>query len=415
MSASLNVASDRRTSIVTVALCYVIAALEGIDLQAAGVAAPKLGPAFNMTPEELGVFFSASTFGLMLGAAVGGPLSDRFGRKIVLVVSVFIFGLLSLATAYAPDVDSLIAARFVTGLGLGGALPNLVALVAENTPPAYKNLSVGMLYAGLPTGGAAVSLISRFGAHDDWQGIFIIGGLAPLAVVPVLIFLLPHSRQQTEIKIAEAAGVRHARGLLLALFGENRAVRTLLLWGGGFLGLLSLYLLLNWLPTLLVGRGLSRPDASLVQMSFNIMGIMASVATGWLMDRIAVKKMVLGTFLSAAAALVLLAVTPAELALCIISGGIVGMTVSATQALLYAITPGNYPTAVRGTGVGWAVVAGRLGSATGPLLAGALLGAGRSPQEVLAVLVPTILVAGALIFALAVLMGRMAKPDTARP
>ena len=137
----------RRTTFLTAALCYLVAALEGLDLQSAGVAAPKLAPAMGLKADQLGWFFSASTFGLMLGAALGGRLSDRFGRKAVLVASVLIFGLLSLATAFAPNLEALVVARFLTGVGLGGALPNLVALVTENAPPERKNAAVGLLYA----------------------------------------------------------------------------------------------------------------------------------------------------------------------------------------------------------------------------------------------------------------------------
>ncbi|HTI68067.1 MAG TPA: 3-(3-hydroxy-phenyl)propionate transporter MhpT [Caulobacteraceae bacterium] len=391
------------TSIVTVALCYFIAVFEGFDLQAAGVAAPKLGPAFAMTPGQLGWFFSMSTFGLMVGAAIGGRLSDRFGRKTVLIGSIVAFGLMSIGNALSPNVEALLVFRFLTGMGLGGALPNLVALVAENTAPERKNAMVGLLYAGLPTGGALVSAMSLLGGAENWQLVFAIGGLAPLLIVPLVVLLLPESRQLQAVKAVEPeAG---GRGFAFALFQENRAARTLLLWGAFFLSLLTMYILLNWLPTLLVGRGLSRPQASLVQMSFNVLGACASYLTGVLMDRLPFRTVVLISFVTAAAGLVLLAVAPAQIGVSLIVGGVVGATMSMTQAMLYALAPANYPTRVRGTGVGSAVAAGRLGSAVGPLLAGVLLGGGASPQQVLTVLIPIIAVAGLGAFVLVVLMG----------
>lgn len=397
----------RRTTLLTAALCYLVAALEGLDLQAAGVAAPKLAPAMGLSSDQLGWFFSASTFGLMVGAALGGRLSDRFGRKAVLIGSVVVFGLLSLATAFAPSFEALLAARFLTGVGLGGALPNLVALVSENAPPERKNAAVGLLYAGLPTGGATASLISLLGRHDNWQEIFIVGGVAPLVVAPVLALLLPDSRQQAAAKAAE--GALRPSGVAFTLLGEGRAARTLLLWTGFFLALLTFYLLLNWLPTLLIGRGLPRPDAALVQVAFNITGALASIVTGALMDRISLRRMTTVTFLLAIGGLALLAVTPPELAACLVSGAVVGGTMSATQALLYAVTPANYPTAIRGTGVGAAVSVGRLGSAAGPLLAGALLGVGKTPREVLAVMAPTMLLSALAIVLLAALMARAGR------
>lgn len=395
-------------TVATVALCYLIAVFEGFDLQAAGVAAPRLGAAFGLEPGQLAWFFSSSTFGLMFGAAVGGRLSDRFGRKAVLIASIVVFGLMSIATGLAPSLEALVLARFLTGVGLGGALPNLVALAAENTPAGRKNTAVGLLYAGLPSGGALSSLVSIFGGADNWQTVFHVGGIAPLIAVPLLIYVLPESQQLKAAKAAHA-GEKGRSGFLFALFGGGRVARTLLLWVGFFLALLTMYLLLNWLPTLLIGRGLTREHASLVQVSFNVLGAIASFITGSLMDRMSLPKVVVISFVAAAVALSLLANVPPQLVAAMAVAGFVGIAMSATQALLYAVAPTNYPTEVRGTGVGSAVTVGRLGSAAGPLLAGALLGSGRTPQEVLLVLVPIILAAGAAALVLALLMGAAAK------
>lgn len=391
------------TSLITVVLCCFVAVFEGFDLQAAGVAAPKLGPLFMMTPDQLGWFFSASTFGLMVGAAIGGRASDRFGRKTVLIASIAAFGIMSICNGLATNVDMLLAFRFLTGVGLGGALPNLVALVSENTAPERKNTTVGLLYAGLPTGGAIVSLLSLVGAAENWQLIFHIGGIAPLLAVPLMIFFLPESRALKSVKTTEAADAK--QGFLYALFQENRAAKTLLLWLAFFLSLLTMYILLNWLPTLLVDKGLTRPEASLVQMSFNVFGALASVLTGVLMDRLPLKSVVAISFVTAALGLVLLTVAPAVIGVSLIVGGVVGATMSMTQALLYALAPANYPTSVRGTGVGSAVAVGRLGSALGPVLVGMLKAGGVSSTQVMSMLVPVIVVAGVGALALAFLMG----------
>jgi AAHS family 3-hydroxyphenylpropionic acid transporter len=394
-----------RTAIITVALCYLVAMFEGFDLQAAGVAAPRLGPAFQMSPGAMGWFFSSSTFGLMLGAALGGRLSDRFGRKAVLLASVAVFGLMSVLTGLAPNVEGLVLARFFTGVGIGGALPNLVSLVAENTQPSRKNTAVGLLYAGLPSGGAMASLVSAFGSADAWNTVFFVGGIAPLVAIPLLILFLPESQQLQAAKQAHAGQLARA-GYGFALLGEQRASRSLLLWGAFFLALLTMYLLLNWLPTLLVSRGLSRADASLVQLSFNVLGALASMSTGLLMDRVPMSRVVIGSFGAAAVSLWLLSNVAPQLVVAMAVGGFVGIAMSATQALLYALAPSNYPTEVRGTGVGSAVAIGRLGSAAGPLLAGALLGSGKAPQDVLLLLVPIILVAGLGALLLVTLMRR---------
>jgi MFS transporter, AAHS family, 3-hydroxyphenylpropionic acid transporter len=394
MSTSSKTSFDNsRTAIITVALCYVIALFEGFDLQAAGVAAPRLGPAFHMPPGTMGWFFSSSTFGLIVGAALGGRLSDRFGRKSVLIFSVGVFGLMSVFTGLAPNVEALLLARFLTGVGIGGALPNVVSLVAENSKPSRKNTAIGLLYAGLPSGGALASLVSAVGNPDSWQTVFFLGGFAPLISIPLLILVLPESQQLQAVKQAHSGRLEH-RGYGYALLGERRAARSLLLWAAFFLALLTMYLLLNWLPTLLVSRGLSRPDASLVQLSFNLLGALASMSTGLLMDRVPISRVVIVSFGAAAVSLWLLSNVSPQLVVAMAAGGFVGIAMSATQALLYALAPSNYPTEVRGTGVGTAVAIGRLGSAVGPLLAGALLGSGKAPQDILLLLVPIMLAAG---------------------
>ena len=369
-------------------LCILVAILEGVDLQAAGVAAPKLGPALHLSPADLSWFFSVSTFGLMVGAAIGGRLSDRFGRKAGLVASVGLFGALSIATGLSDTVDQLVIARFLTGVGLGGALPNVLALVTESVTPERRRAAIGLAYAGLPTGGALASLVSFFGSDPSgWRTIFYIGGILPLlAVIPLALFL---PRLPVPAKTGEEGG--YAR----AVFGGGRAVSSVLLWIGFFLALLAMYLLLSWLPSLLIGRGLPRPDAALVQVAFNLFGAMGSAGTGWLMDRSGRRgPLVAAVFASSAVAIVLAASLPVSLAISLCVGAVVGATVSGVQAVLYGTAPTLYPMAVRGTGVGVAVAAGRLGSAAGPLLAGQLLIIGLTPAQVLLSLVPILVLSG---------------------
>ena len=389
--AAAHAVTSSRTTWVTLALCCSVSVFEGFDLQAAGVVAPKVAEVFGLGPKELGWFFSAATFGLMLGAAVGGRLSDRWGRKAVLLASVFLFGLMSLVTAFAWDAQSLLIARFLTGVGLGGALPNLLALVSENAPVRHRSLVVGALYAGLPLGGALAALTNLLGnGPESWTHVFMVGGLAPMLLTLPLMYFLPDSQAQRSLAPDAVAGVGQA------LFGGGRAVATVVLWVGFFLALLAMYLLLNWLPSLLVGRGLSVTDASWVQMLFNLGGVIASVAAGRLMDGGSRRLVVSVAFLSTIAAVIALALSPATPAISMLCGFAIGATVSSTQAILYAMAPALYPTAGRGTGVGSAVSVGRFGSAAGPLLAAVLLGGGGDANQVLMALVPVLVVAGAL-------------------
>jgi AAHS family 3-hydroxyphenylpropionic acid transporter len=384
----MSVMQAARTNPVAVAACTLVAMFEGLDLQAAGVAAPKLAPALGLKPADLGWFFSASTFGLMLGAAIGGRLSDRFGRKVSLLCSVLLFGVLSLLTGLSDDLNQLIVTRFLTGVGLGGALPNLLAMVAENTRLERRRAAVGILYAGLPCGGALASLVSYFGSDpSDWRMIFYVGGLLPLVALLPLAKVLPYG------PVLSMDPKRS--GFAEAVFGERRAGASVLLWAGFFLALLAMYLLLSWLPSLLISRGLPRPDAALVQMAFNLCGAVGSIVTGQLMDG-ALRRgpVVAGVFTAAAASVALASFMRVSLGTSLGVGAALGATVSGTQALLYGLAPTLYPRRVRGTGVGVGVAAGRLGSAAGPVLAGLLLATGLSSAEVLLALVPVLGLSG---------------------
>lgn len=383
-----------RAGSTTVALCCLVTILEGFDLQAAGVSAPRLSQALGLTAAQLGWFFSSSTFGLMLGAAIGGRLSDRYGRRIALLLSVLMFGLLSIITGLAGNNDQLLVARFLTGVGLGGALPNVIALVAENMPLSRRSGAIGLLYAGMPGGGAIASLVSLLGASPaDWRMIFFVGGVAPLAALPLLIRLLPASPPPARRQ--HQPTVRSADGFFRAVFGEQRAGRSAILWLGFFLALSIMYLLLSWLPSLLISRGLTRGDAATVQAAFNFFGAGGSVLTGWLMDQLRWRPMVaVGVFTAAALTIAAVAGVPSSLIAWLMIGGALGATVSGCQATLYGLAPSCYPMAVRGTGVGVAVSVGRCGAAVGPLLAAQMLTAGFSSNQVLLTLLPVVAVAG---------------------
>ncbi|MDP3494895.1 MAG: 3-(3-hydroxy-phenyl)propionate transporter MhpT [Hyphomonadaceae bacterium] len=381
---------------VTVALCFLVATFEGVDLQAAGLVAPKIAPLFRLAPDQLGWFFSASTIGLVAGALIGGRLADRIGRKLTLMIAMGVFGVFSITTALSTGYEMLVATRLLTGLGLGGALPNLIALTSESVTANRRSLAVALMYAGMPFGGGLASLLMALaGGANDWKDLFYIGGAAPLVAIPFLMFAIPESP-----KFAAQGGTVKAQ-LFDVLFGEGRALKTIGLWISFFCALLVLYLLLNWLPTMLVSRGMPRPQASLVQAALNLVGVLGPVAVGVLMDGTARRWAVAGIFAALAVGLGIQAIAPAEFGIALVTGAVLGIGILGAQSVLYALAPSLYPTAVRGTGVGAAVAAGRLGSIVGPLLAGAMVGKGQSASQVLTALLPLVLVSGVLAFLLA--------------
>ncbi len=371
----------------TIAFCLLTAWCEGIDLQAAGVAAAGIGAEYKLTPDQFGTFFSASTFGLFFGAILGGRLADTIGRKRVLVASVGFFGVFSLLTVFAWDVQTLIVSRLLTGFGIGGALPMVLALVSEASPQRQQSASVAMVYAATPFGGAIISLISLLGLTSQWRVVFIVGGIVPLVLMPCMAFGLHES---AAFERAHLAGGMPRAGSFRAILADGRAVRSGLLWISSFLALLLLYLLLNWLPTLLVADGLSHSQASTAQFGFNLAGSLAAVWMGYALGRRTRIRAVILTFVALPILLAALAKAPVNPAMIMILVSCLGCTIIAAQAFLYGTAPVIYPTSIRGVGVGLAVAMGRIGSIVGPKLGGYLKSAGHSPSHLLMDLLPLV-------------------------
>lgn len=390
-----------RAALITV-ICCMAAMGEGFDLQTPGVTMPVLAPLFHLTTGQgfvggfvssKALFASMSTFGLMVGAVIGGRASDLLGRKWVTVISVALFAAFSAATAHAPNADLLLWARFSTGLGLGGALPNLLAIVTENVSPERRNTALGAMYACIPGGGALAGLSSyAFADPTHWRAIYYLGALVPVLALPGIVFGVPNLKPLERRQTGRSKDDKPSIGL--ALFGEGRAATTVILWLGFLFSLMTSYVLLSWLPSLLISKGLPRPEASIVQIGFSVMGVVLSLGTGFLIDRPNRPVTIAAVFLSGILVTAALAVAPATFGVSLILGSLAGGTLAAAQSIVYGLAPSSYPLHVRGTGVGFAVALGRSGAALGPLLAGAILGTGAGPATVLGVLVPLVILAG---------------------
>lgn len=381
-----------KTNWLTLGLCFITTILEGLDLQSMGVAATGLVAEFNIKSDEMGVIASASSVGLLIGALLGGMYSDRIGRKKVMIISVGLFGLCSLLTPFVWDVNSLIAIRLITGLGMGGALPMIIAIAAEAVKPSQRAGAITMMYCATPIGGFIATAVVML--TDDWRQIFYVGGVAPLLLVPVLIKYLAESEVFKNIKetIPNNNSILN-KGLGYSLFGEGRALPTTALWISFLCSVGVLYLLLNWLPLLLVGKGFSKDEASTVQLMFNVGGSTGALLLGWLISRVNQRLVFASVCLAIAGALLALAALEHNMTGAMIAGLVVGIFANGLVFLLYGQAGSYYPTAIRGTGVGWSVALGRLGAIIGPLLVGLLLSSENSASEVLMSILPIILVA----------------------
>lgn len=373
----------------TFLLCFLAGMCEGYDLLVAGIAAPKFAPFFELEPSRLGAVFAATTFGLFIGALCGGRLADRLGRKRVLVASLLVFGAFSIATALVNDVAMLLAMRFLVGLGLGGALPNMLALNAEAASPDRTAVRTTMLGSAMPIGGGAVALLVVTSPSIDWRTMFWIGGLAPIAVALLIWATLSESAAFQHTRSAKAP--TNAR---LALADEGRLKISLLLWTSSFFTSLVLYMMVNWLPSLMEAKGFARNEAAAISMLMTIGGGASGFVFGLLIARAGKRSGLYAlTWAGMFASIMGLALAPHEFVFAAAGGAGIGFFLSAGQFLLYALGAEIYPTAVRSTGIGFAVGIGRLGAVFGPLLAGVLLARWPDPTMVIIATAPLIIIA----------------------
>src|ERR1700675_1832103 len=303
--------------------CAAVLFLDGFDTQAIGYVAPALAREWGLSKGSLGPVFSAGLFGLMIGALVFGPLADRIGRRKIIIFSTLAFGVGALVTAFVQDVNTLLAIRFLTGLGLGGAMPKAIALTSE-VNPRRRRATMGMImFCGFSVGAAlggllAAALIPHFG----WRSVFIVGGVAPLLLVPILVLRLPESVRflaltgRAHERVARLLGllspraafapatqfVIHEPGLtgipMLHLFRDGRTLVTLLLWVVFFMSLLDLYFLTNWLPTVLNDLGSSVSAAAVIGSMLQVGGVVGTFALGSIIDRFSFRALALVYFVA---------------------------------------------------------------------------------------------------------------------
>lgn len=381
-----------------VALCALVIVLDGFDTQCIGFLAPPIAKTLNLPLKAFGPVFAFGLIGLMISSMTMGPIADLLGRRWPLVISTLTFGVFAFLTSRVTSFDQLVVCRFLTGLGLGGALPNAFALAAEYVPRRLIAMSATAISAGMPMGALLAGLISsvmlpRWG----WQSIFYVGGILPLAVALVLVAALPESvrflaernaepRAIAQIMARIAPDLAAAPERILAsrtgprkdvpvkdLFIEGRAPGTILLWVLYVLNLLVLFFIVSWLPALLRQNGMPVSAGVEAITVFSLGGIIGSVGQGPLMKGFGSSYAMLGAFLISTVCIGLLAFSATSLVMMLALVFLVGCFVQGAQAGLNALVVGFYPTAMRSTGMGWASAIGRIGSVFGPVLGAVLL------------------------------------------
>lgn len=379
-------------------LCGLCILMDGFDVQAMGYVAPAIIQEWHVTKASLGPVFGAGLLGMLVGSLAFSVLADKIGRRPVLIGATLFFSVCMLVTPWASSLEQLQVLRFITGLGLGAIMPNVMALAGEYSP-ARRRVTLMMLVSCGFTVGAVVgglvsaALIPAFG----WRAVFYVGGLAPLAIGLLMLALLPESMQFLVLrgrrtdKVAQwlraidpsvVAGatsrylVQEAPqkgGSVLALFHAGRAWTTTLLWLVNFLNLLNLYFLSNWLPTIIKDAGLSTSMAVLAGTVLPIGGTIGTLVMGQMIDRSGFRRVLIPGFLVAAVAIVLIGRPEASLLFLFASILVAGFCIVGGQPAVNALAGSYYPTTLRSTGIGWSLGVGRIGSIVGPVLGGELI------------------------------------------
>ena len=397
--------------------CLIIILFDGYDLAINGVTLPLLMQDWGLSAVQAGMLASTALAGMMFGAMMFGTLADKIGRKKVIMICVLLFSGFTFAGGFASTPTEFGVLRFLAGLGIGGVMPNLVALTSEYAPARLRATLVTTMFSGYAVGGVMAALLGAWFTPDfGWQIMFFIAGI-PLLLLPLIWKFLPESltflvkaqkhdnaRQimqrlddqlslnaQTqlalsEIKIAEPAFVS-------SLFKQGRTANTLLFWLAFFMCLLTLYALGSWLPKLMMAAGYSLGNSLMFLLAMNIGAVIGTVGGGILADKFHLKPVIITLCLSGAVALSLLGFKSPQPVIYFLVA-VAGASAIGGQILLYSYVAQYYPLTVRSTGIGWASAVGRSGAIVGPILIGMLLGMELPHQlNFMAVGLPVVIVA----------------------
>ncbi|WP_085315469.1 MFS transporter [Derxia lacustris] len=375
------------------ALCFLVVLLDGFDTAAIGYIAPSLIKEWGVTKPALAPVLSAALFGLAAGALSAGPLADRFGRRAVLIGSVALFGIACAASSQAGDLGALTAFRFVTGLGLGAAMPNAVTLMSEFCPGQRRSTLTNAMFCGFPLGAAfggflAAWMIPIWG----WRSVLVLGGIAPLLLVAAMLLMLPESVRYLVAKgrpveriravlarvsaeaanaasfvLSEKAPATDARSGAGVVLSPAYRVGSAMLWLAYFMGLVIFYALINWMPILFKDAGLAPKDATLIAALFPLGGV-GAVAFGWLMDRFNPNRIIAIGFGLTAVAIWGIGQSVGSVATLVVVVFVAGTLMNTAQSSLPALAAAFYPTQGRATGVAWMLGIGRFGGIAGSFL-----------------------------------------------
>ncbi|BCG01372.1 MFS transporter [Paraburkholderia sp. PGU19] len=414
-------------------MCFVIVLLDGFDTAAIGFIAPSLLTEWGLSRPDLAPVLSAALFGLACGALGSGPLSDRLGRRSLLVTSVFLFGIACLASAFSSSIGQLTVLRFITGVGLGAAMPNAVTMMGEFCPDRRRATVINLMFCGFPLGAAFGGFLAAWMIpHFGWRSVLMLGGVTPLLLGVVLLLKMPESvrfmvansqpveriratlariSQQAmnagSFVMTETAPQTGSKGIGVVL-SRSYIAGSVMLWLTYFMGLVIFYASINWMPILLKDAGLTPKSATLISALFPLGGV-GAVLAGVLMDRFNANRVIAVCYALTAVSVYCIGQAAGNVGALVAIVFIAGVLMNTAQSSMPALAAAFYPTEGRGTGVAWMLGVGRFGGIAGSFLVAELTRRHFTFSGVFA----TIAIAG-LIACVALLIKQMARPQVSQ-
>lgn len=383
-----------------IAICFVIALLDGFDTQSIAFIGPAIADDFGLASTDMTWVITASTIGMALGAVTLGTFGDRIGRKKTILLALVVFGIFSLAGAFAQSLEQIVILRFLIGLGMGGATPALLALTAEFSPKKRRGTFMTLVLLGLPGGALIGGLVAAAWLPVvGWRGIFLIGGLLPLVLLALCLKALPESavflvtkgspdaHRQARRIMAHISGQaidpqavlvtteesKTSRGSVGALFSARYRRVTIAVFATYLLNWIAWYLLLLWMPTALKMLGLESSQAAMGTVTVNGAFILFAIPLSVLLPRVDARRILLAMFAAGVLIAVGLGLAGTNFAVLFVLIGLAGFGIGGQQLALNYLIANAYPTQLRATATGWGIGIGRLGSIVGSALGGVIL------------------------------------------
>ena len=402
--------------------CFILNMLDGMDVQAIAYSAPVISDEWAISPQTLGIVFSAALVGMTVGAMFLSPFTDRIGRRKMILISLIMIGIGMIGTSFAENVTHLVVLRFLTGLGIGSILASSTSMVSEFAPERVRNVCITIYHSGYPIGAIVTGFVATWLIPEHgWRPLFILAGVISLAMVPLVYLYLPESMdfllaRRPDRTLDRMNGILRRMGHpameelppqeakqhsviggVGALLQDGRARSTLLLWTSFFMSFAALYFLFSWVVKLANDSGLPIEDAMYAGIAMNMGAFLGSVSLGYFSGRAGLKKVIFLYFLGAVCMIIPYGFFRGEVPIILTMIFVLMLFVQGAFAGLYVVAARLYPTEIRTTGVGWAIGAGRFGAIFGPSAAGFMLGAGLSISWTFAVFAIPLALAGIII------------------